>query len=209
MNKKKFAEQVELLVTKNNELYNDNVALSRELEKKDNIIKELNAKIAEMTGDIDALNQRISDLEQNSSTEFNVIEMTDLAEIVDETQDEAEVYSNRSEPNQAKESVAEEKAIEFSIPEPIEIKVDAKIADASSVIGKAVLKCAEVCNLFTAHGGPNAKDLVNLALGRTEVFKSEILGIVSENSDFGTAEVEVKSKLSALEEYFELLKKQL
>ncbi len=210
LNKKKFAEQVELLVSKNNELYSDNVALSNELEKKNKIIADLNNKLAELTAEIDCLNAKLSETQNNSTTENGAVDVQEpLCDVEEVDFQNNDINSDSVDSLKQEVSVNEVKATAFSVPEPKIIEVEPNIADASVVIGKAVLKCAEVCNLFTSHGGPNAKDLVNLALGRTEVFKSEILSIVSENGDFASNEIEINAKLSALDEYFELLKKQI
>ena len=210
MNKKKFAEQVELLVAKNNELYSDNVALNNELENKDKIIANLNSKLAELSAEIVLLNEKLSKSQNLSSTENSEVEVNEISGSDEEVLSRNnEVFGDSTASSTQEDTVVEEKTTAFSVPEPKIIQVEPNIADASAVIGKAVLKCAEVCNLFTSTGGPNAKDLVNLALGRTEVFKSEILSIVSENGDFTSNEVEVNAKLAALDEYFDLLKKQI
>lgn len=209
MNKKKFAEQVELLVAKNNELYSDNVALSNELEKKEKTIAELNGKLAELSAEIDSLNEKLSEAQKESSNEHIATEINEPSCVDEEKTQTDEVFSGSADSFKQEETTTEEKITVFAVPEPRVIDVEPNIADASVVIGKAVVKCAEVCNLFTSNGGPNAKDLVNLALGRTEVFKSEILSIVSENGDFSSSEVEINAKLAALDEYFDLLKKQI
>ena len=50
---------------------------------------------------------------------------------------------------------------------------------ASSVIGEAVVEATKLCNKLTSFGADQThKELVNLALGRTEVLKSEILKIM-------------------------------
>ena len=81
---------------------------------------------------------------------------------------------------------------------------------ASAAIGRVVLKSAEVCNTFAAASDHNSKDLINLALGRTEVFKSELLELISSGgmSD-ERLEAEIKVRETDVTEYFDLLLKQL
>ena len=202
LKRKEFTEQIETLILKNQELYNDNVALSHELENKKALVKELQ-------DEIEKLKLENAELAENSVSTFKALTVNELAgvdEVVEENIDpEASVDNeiNQEEPEQNTNAPV--------IPENIDICADAdeNIVSASSVIGKIVLECAELCNLFTKEGGQNAKDLVNLALGRTEVFKSEILQLVTENEDFNDAKTEVNLKVASIREYFDLLKKQL
>lgn len=174
MRKKKLFEQIEGVVLKNNELYDDNVALSKEVER-------LKARIAELEEELEALNQvaqatEVEEVkEQYVSTEENVTDVTECTKVTQT--------------------------------EPVEVGSDIEIASVD--IGEVVLKCAEVCNIFTEHGGPNAKDLVNLALGRTEVFKSDMLAILSANDNILEVRSEINELKAAVFEYFELLKSQL
>ena len=210
MRKKKITEQIDLLVKKNNELYDDNVLLSRELEKKEQIIKELNNKISELLTEVDTLTLKLSNAEKTEVIALEVNENSDSENKSDAlVQKDEDVFSSSPDSEPVNEEATEEKAVQFTVPQSKIIDVEPKIADASQIIGKAVLKCAEICNVFTCEGGQNAKDLVNLALGRTEVFKAEILALVSQYDDFSDATAEVNSKFSSLEEYFDLLKKQL
>lgn len=81
---------------------------------------------------------------------------------------------------------------------------------ASEVIGRVVLKCAEVCNTFAAASNMNSKDLINLALGRTEVFKSDVLSLVSkEELSDERLKAELHSRETAVTEYFDLLLQQM
>ncbi len=51
---------------------------------------------------------------------------------------------------------------------------------AAGVIGKTVIEAAKYCNRLSADASdPQAKELVNLILGRTEVVKAEILQVLS------------------------------
>ena len=81
---------------------------------------------------------------------------------------------------------------------------------ASTAIGRVVVKCAELCNHFASVSSANSKDLINLALGRTEVFKSDLLGLINgrEQTEERLSE-EIKTKENDVLEYFELLLSQL
>ncbi len=189
MNKKKTFEQINALISKNSELFNDNVALSKENENNKALIKQLEDKIAELETAL-----------ESAKAERPV---TDAS------------YDSENSAFNESDEIVSESASKTAVEQPIEVSDvfdesdSPALCSASAVIGKVVMECAEACNYFTKEGGPNAKDLVNLALGRTEVFKSEILQLVTEHNDFSEMSVEVNDKVAAIEEYFELLKKQL
>lgn len=202
LKRKEFAEQIEVLISKNQELYNDNVALSHELENKKALIKELQDEIEKFKAEN-------AELAENSVSTFKVLDVNELAEVAEAV--EENIKPEASFVDETTQEEPEQSIKTVIMPENIDVCSDAdeNIVSASSVIGKIVLECAELCNLFTKEGGQNAKDLINLALGRTEVFKSEILQLVTENEDFNNAKTEVNLKVAAIREYFELLKKQL
>ncbi len=73
----------------------------------------------------------------------------------------------------------------------------------ASVIGKIVVEAAKCCNSVTEGGNPElSKELVNLILGRTEVAKSEILGIVSSDESFETKKQKIDTQYENAVDYF-------
>lgn len=92
---------------------------------------------------------------------------------------------------------------EFVVPD------DELLDIASASIGRVVMKCASICNRFSADGSVNAKDLINLALGRTEVFKSEVMLLVSDNLSIDMLNAQINAKEVEILEYFDLLLKQI
>lgn len=74
---------------------------------------------------------------------------------------------------------------------------------ASQTIGKIVISAATYCNKLTAISESNdAKELINLILGRTEIAKAEILKIVSENTDFLLKKELIDAQKNSAEDYF-------
>lgn len=61
---------------------------------------------------------------------------------------------------------------------------------AASAIGKVVVEVSKICDKLSGSNDSNKKELINLALGRSEVFKSQILYIVQSD-----AESELKQKM--------------
>lgn len=73
----------------------------------------------------------------------------------------------------------------------------------AETIGKIVVEAARLSNKLTGvDAGTNAKELVNLILGRTEVAKSEILNIVSSNVDFEAKRKAIDEQYNMAIEYF-------
>lgn len=60
-------------------------------------------------------------------------------------------------------------------------KLNPDVEYASEAIGKLVLESAIGSNTLTAGGNTEHRELVNLLLGKTEVAKAEILGVLSED----------------------------
>ena len=82
------------------------------------------------------------------------------------------------------------------------IELSAELEYAASVIGEAVIESAKVCNKLTAEGDENTKELVNLVLGRNEVFKSEILQILSLETSFEQKQNLIQSEKTKAYDYF-------
>lgn len=73
----------------------------------------------------------------------------------------------------------------------------------AEIIGKIVVEAARLSNKLTGVDAcENAKELVNLILGRTEVAKSEILSIVSSNADYETKQKAIDGQYDMAIEYF-------
>ena len=183
MRKKLLLFEIEKLVKKNSEYYNDNLALSRTVE--------------ELKLEIENLNNKISELEAKRIAEINCINENDNNDNY-VLKDNFDIVYNESIQT---DNVVETYNDEIILPD--------EINNAASIIGSVVLKCAEYCNKFTSDGGINAKDLVNLALGRTEVFKSEVLQIISSDETNDTKNRMINEGKDAVYDYFELLLKQI
>lgn len=76
-------------------------------------------------------------------------------------------------------------------------------AFGAKIIGKIVLSAAECCNSLTAPPvSQNAKELVNLILGRSEVAKAEILKIVAADVSQENKIHAIENELKECEDYF-------
>ena len=84
-----------------------------------------------------------------------------------------------------------------------EVILSDAISDGAKIIGKIVLSSAEYCNKLTGVGaGQNAKELVNLILGRTEVAKSEILRLTTLDINPEDRLTAMERELNEAEDYF-------
>ena len=84
----------------------------------------------------------------------------------------------------------------------VNVELTADMNLGAEIIGKIVMKSTEYCNLLTVDGNQQAKELVNLILGRTEVAKAEILKIVNMNTDNTTKLNAMKNEEIDAEDYF-------
>ena len=92
----------------------------------------------------------------------------------------------------------EKKAVSFG-----EVELSSGVSDGAKIIGKIVLKSAEYCNKLTDVGASeNAKELVNLILGRTEVAKGEVLRLSNLDIDPKERYLAMERELNEAEDYF-------
>ena len=191
MRKKHLIEETKKLLSINDELYKDNKTLSECISRKDATIEELNFKVAALNIEIENLKAQINSINNN---EVTVVKSIDVIE-----QEALETFVND----------------EFIPVQETQIKTTNKVTNygsdvdkAAAAIGKVVLKCADLCEEFALLDNINSKDLVNLSLGRTEVFKSEVLSVVTEKR-VEDIDATLEKMISEVFEYFELLKGQI
>lgn len=92
----------------------------------------------------------------------------------------------------------EKKTVSFG-----EIELSDGVNDGAKIIGKIVLSSAEYCNKLTDVGASeNAKELVNLILGRTEVAKGEVLRLSNLDIDPKERYLAMERELNEAEDYF-------
>ncbi len=81
---------------------------------------------------------------------------------------------------------------------------------ASSIIGKTVVEVTKLCNQLTKDEQDiTRKELVNLALGRTEVLKSEILKILGMEISFEEKKNFIEKEQQQALDYFDSIKAQI
>ncbi len=212
MRKKYLIQEIEGVAARNNELFKKCRELEKDCEKKSNELVELRQQLEELRAE----NSILRHTAQNCAKSKTIIEdigvenvqpaggadseVTTRIENADE-KDIKEVFSQSSATSAVNE--ATDGSADFT---PLISEGILKLS--SSSIGRIVLKSAELCNGFAKDCTPNSKDLVNLALGRTEVFKAEVLELVSQDLSEELIAAELNAKETAVIEYFELLSRQ-
>ena len=222
MRKKVLEEQINTVIKRNNDLYNKCNNLGVQLIEKENLIRELQLKVEAVMTENDNLKNELDEVKakfSNISIEQEILEVdtTTVDVLVDEDESDDEIPSkneNITSPVKTLENNDTLKIDEVEIDNITNLKSTLlsgnKLDSASSAIGRVVLKCTDVCNTFVSAGDINSKDLVNLALGRTEVFKSEVLSLATSNDiSLDMFNAELKLKETSVIEYFELLLKQI
>lgn len=222
MRKSALEQQINIVIEKNNALFTKCNELEQLNLEKDNKIRELLNEIENLKNENQTLCDEISDLKNSALTQIVendtvVVEQSEISESSADIEPAKEILPETIQ-RPLTEAVAENKmthGIDEAVIENISslkstLLANNKLDSASSAIGRVVMKCTETCNTFVSAGNVNSKDLVNLALGRTEVFKSEVLSLATANDisiDMFNAELSLKE--TSVLEYFELLLKQI
>lgn len=185
-----LAARLEQASSDNKNLERENLALQQKCENLTKQIKDLEAQISAL--------KTAPVVEINSEP---VAEETAMPETVEEKTESA---------NPAK--------IDLPVLSPIQnlekrvvskVKLSEETEYAASVIGKIVVNATESCNFLSTHTNTNAKELVNLILGKTEVLKAEILNIVYSEADFITKKALIDNCFDAAKDYFASVKAQI
>lgn len=128
-------------------------------------------------------------------------EEEETADLPVTSQSEAEEKAEKDSP-----VITEDGAIDVSA--LAKLPVSKEMQYASEAIGEIVVSCASACNEFAARGGSAARELINLALGRTEVFKADCLTIATSNTGFSVKKECIDRIKADTESYFDGLKAQ-
>ena len=193
MRKRELIKGIDTVVAKNNELYSKCKELEDSVNKRDILIDSLKLQLEELKAENEILRSdyfKPQPITVDKEIDGDTVVINDEAEIT-ETED---VYSQSADTTEK---------LEYK---PLLNESVLKIS--SSAIGRVVLKSAELCNKFANDNNINSKDLINLALGRTEVFKSEVLELSTQDISEELLTAELNLKETEILEYFELLLKQ-
>lgn len=72
---------------------------------------------------------------------------------------------------------------------------------ASTQIGKVIVKISEFCNKIASSNNENARELINLALGRGEVFKADVMTVLQSDVPFDEKASIIEEKIKDVDSY--------
>ncbi|MBE6787465.1 MAG: hypothetical protein E7537_03865 [Ruminococcaceae bacterium] len=184
-------------------------------------LKELNYELYEK---LDAAEFRNQKLKNKISEHKQTIEKLELQLQLQETVAEPKKPSfeqplieieksqeNSEETCEVVEEIEETEVLEVAKETEItEMKLDDQMNYAAKVIGECVVEVTKVCNKLTVSSNDETqKELVNLALGRCEVSKSEILKIISSDMTFDQKKNLIENERKETFDYFDSIMAQM
>lgn len=201
MTKKRLIKEMEIIIAKNDKLYSK----CSDLES---LLTEREEEILRLKSEIDDLKRELADRSIASTDCTKTEEINDVSPESDIiAADESMCEKIETEPSD--NGVGECNECKVVLEEKSRVSENFALSATSASIGRVVIKCAKLCNTFADTGDPNSKDLINLALGRTEVFKSEVLALATADMTEERLNAELKLKETETNEYFELLLHQI
>ena len=173
----------------------------KKMRKKDymELVKNLERRLTDGRENEENLTAENSRLKKKNS-DLN-IQLEELRSRICELEEE-QVSKEIVEKTEESAAFEEKKALPQS-EEPKEPTLSVEIELGAEIIGKIVLSSAEYCNRLTEIGAAaNAKELVNLILGRTEVAKGEILRLSQSELDGEEMLAAMEREYNEAEDYF-------
>lgn len=170
-------------------------------EEQQEIPEEVIEEVAEEIPEEEIIGEEAQEIAEEipqeiSEEELPAEEITDQAEICEEEISE-EICEETEQEEIPEELPEKEPESSYKNVKPEEIDY------AASVIGKSVVEVTKVCNKITADSnGNDTKELINLALGRNEVFKSSVFGILCEGIDFEEKKRKIEDERKDAFDYF-------
>lgn len=150
----------------------------------------------------DLLNQNIMLFEQLRKVE---LENTSLRKKNKSLEKELDELGIKIKELQFKET----EVIDTETNEPVNPELDDSTSYGSEIIGKIVLKATELNGELSINSSPDNLTLINLILGKTEISKSEILAIVSDDCNIETKKSKIDTVKNQAFEYFESVMAQI
>jgi len=83
----------------------------------------------------------------------------------------------------------------------IPIECGNEINYASAQIGKVIVKISDFCNTMVSTNNPDVRELINLALGRGEVFKSDVMSVLQSDAPFNEKANFIEDKIKDVDSY--------
>lgn len=176
-------------------------ALTEKLMEADECIKELNDTLTDKDKEISQLNGKI---EKMATAERENIKINEPAEVTEEFE------------TVTAQNAAEEKSAptfdysDFAIDETNETVIGEDIKNyAVKVISNIITESVKIGCVLASSGSENKKELLNLALGRTEVAKNEISTLVSSDLPDELKKASIDKEAAEVTEYYQSILAQI
>lgn len=208
----------------------ENEQLLEKLEIANNKIEFLEAAQIPDTTELDAvkeenlkLQQQVESLTQNNDSNLAELEERINLLLAENNTLKGELYEAKKYSDELLtrinnlENVEQAEQDNFPLPPPPVVhkpvsadKKDPEAFDyASDIISKTVLKTAAFKNLITTSGDKNSAELITLAIGKTEMLKSDVLQIVLSQISTNEKKIKMDAVFNDACEYFNSLEGQV
>lgn len=208
----------------------ENEQLREKLEIANNKIEFLEAAQIPDTTELDSVKeenlkllQQIESLTQNNNSNLEELEERITVLLAENNTLKGELYEAKKYSDELLtrlnnlENVEKAEQDDFPLPPPPvvhkPISVDQKDPEAfdyaSDIISKAVLKTAAFKNSITTSGDKNSAELITLAIGKTEMLKSDVLQIVLSQIPTDQKKIKMDAVFDDACEYFNSLEGQV
>lgn len=175
-----------LLMMQNDDLFNRLQRTTLELERLRKENSRLNDIVVSLNDRLDICNAKIEEYKNNAVSEITLT--------VGKSESEG-----REQTHQAADTTVTNEPVQKITEVPV---LSDDMIFGSEIIGDIVVDAARCSNDLAAMGRADAKELINLTLGKSEVAKAEILNIISSDVDFETKKQLMLSQKQEAQEYF-------
>lgn len=197
MKKREYERQLQQLLAKCENLTAD-------VQSAEGVSAHYKKEIEQLKGQLAQATELIADL----SAQLEKLARAEQAEPVAVAQPAPQESPAQATPQQPSPATGEPAEAPGVVPVDIRAGVTPQIDYGAKAIGDAVFACTKFCNQVTAAGGELQRDLVHLALGKTEVFKGTVLAILEQPGPDTQKQAAIAEALAEVLEYFENLKQQ-
>ncbi len=177
-------------------------ALTEKLLEADECIKELNDTVADKESEISLLNQKIENITASASALPQCNEQTDII-----SEQQAQAAAESAVDLQECANAAEYS--DFDLGETEAEETEDIETYAVKVIGKIITESVKVGCVLASANTENKKELLNLALGRTEVAKNEISALLASDLSAPLIKASIDKEAAAVADYYQSILAQI
>ncbi len=174
--------------------------------------KELMNKLFELVNTVESLNTRLNLLKEENEELKRRLETATIPDIESSEVEPVEI----KEPEGFSVKIVEEISLDRTeeVGEPLSAKKpepelsDRALEYGASTIGKITIESAKYCDIITSNGSADARELLALVMGKSEVAKNDILGIALSSISYDSKVQMIDTMLSEATDYFKSILEQ-